>query len=75
MNDTWAAYGTDPVLPLGNAVVHGDRELVVLLLSSGADPNGDCVMAAATKWGTPDALQLVVDAGGKDSCAAAGCGT
>ena len=56
--------GAADVLPLRAAVQFGSHDIAVLLLSRGADPNGDSVMSAATCWGTPAMLQLLIDAGG-----------
>ena len=56
-------YGI-PVLPLRAAVRNRHLAVVALLLSSGADPNGDGVMADAVAVSTLPVLQAVVDAGG-----------
>ena len=54
----------DPDLPLRVAVAMEHHDVVVLLLSHGADPNGDHVMYSAVGWSTAGILQLLIDAGG-----------
>ena len=51
-----------PVVPLKAAAF--SESTVVWLLSHGADPNGDGVMAHCTSWSTATTLQLLIDAGG-----------
>ena len=50
--------------PLEAAVTRKHHDVVVWLLSQGADPNGHKVMACAAYISTTDILQLLVDAGG-----------
>ena len=52
------------VLPLTAAVATQCRDVVVWLLSSGADPNGDDVMATGAYRSSAGILQLLIDAGG-----------
>ena len=40
------------------------HDVVVWLLSHGADPNGDAVMAEGARYSTAAILQLLIDAGG-----------
>ena len=54
--------GTD--LPLRAAVWQKHHDVVVWLLSHGADPNGDCVMYCGAGYSTAAMLQLLIDAGG-----------
>ena len=60
--------GKDPFAPswppLAAAVCSHRHDVVVWLLSHGADPNGDGVMWHGARYGTADILQLLVDAGG-----------
>ena len=62
------AKGTTPFgvtqLPLSAAVFKARYDVVVWLLSVGADPNGDLVMWYGTRNGVPAILQLLIDAGG-----------
>ena len=51
-------------LPLKAAVYKQHLDLVVWLLSLGADPNSDGVMYYGAGYGTPAILQLLIDAGG-----------
>ena len=53
-------------LPLEAAALnkHRDHDVVVLLLSHGADPNGDGVMSWGAYVSTTAILQLLIDAGG-----------
>ena len=51
-------------LPLRMAVSMEHHDVVVSLLSHGADPNGDFVMCNGVLIRSPDILQLVIDAGG-----------
>ena len=55
-------FGT--VLPLAAAAHKQHHDVVVWLLSLGADPNGDTVMYDGTVNSTPDILQLLIDTGG-----------
>ena len=55
-------YGA--VLPLRAAVYSKRLEVVVWLLSVGADPNGDKVLYYCTRFSTAGILQLLIDAGG-----------
>ena len=52
------------MLPLAAAVSSRDRDVVVWLLSLGADPNGDHVMYYCACDSTTDIMQLLIDAGG-----------
>ena len=54
----------DGWLPLVPAVAYRSDAVVAWLLALGADPNGDKVMWAGAVHGAPDALQLLIDAGG-----------
>ena len=61
--------GTPPgwdatVLPLQAAVFSNHHDVVVWLLSHGADPNGDIVMCDGAVSRTIGILQLLIDAGG-----------
>ena len=51
-------------LPLATAVAERHHDVVVWLLSHGADPNGDSVMHIGASWSTAGILQLLIDAGG-----------
>ena len=51
-------------LPLHVAVEKKHRDVVILLLQHGADPNAADVMYAAARYSTPEVLQLLIDAGG-----------
>ena len=51
-------------LPLAVAAPSQHHDVVVWLLSQGADPNGVGVMAYGTCYGTIAILQLLIDAGG-----------
>ena len=53
-----------PWLPLRAAVRNQRLEVVVWLLSLGADPNGDRVMYYCARFSTAAILQLLIDAGG-----------
>ena len=59
----WVPWG-GMVLPLRAAVLRQHYDLVVLLLSHGADPNGDQVMHHGAYYSTAAILQLLIDAGG-----------
>ena len=50
--------------PLAIAAAYERKAVVLHLLSIGADPNGRDVMERGVANGTPDILQLLVDAGG-----------
>ena len=52
------------LLPLAAAVAGEDHDMVVWLLSHGADPNGDRVMVEGAFHGTTGILQLLIDVGG-----------
>ena len=52
------------VLPLVTALHSQRDDVVVWLLSRGADPNGDRVMCYGVGCGTAASLQLLIDAGG-----------
>ena len=52
------------VLPLEAAAYRKHRDVLVWLLSHGADPNGDRVMNYGAYWSTAGILQLLIDAGG-----------
>ena len=57
--------------PLYHAIAGtGNCELVALLLSHGADANGQNVFLAAAEWATSGVLQLLVDVGGTRGSAA-----
>ena len=51
-------------LPLAAAVYSSHHDVVVWLLSQGADPNGDAVMLWAVFFSAPNTLQVVIDVGG-----------
>ena len=51
-------------LPLAAAAYEGHHDVVVWLLSAGADPNGDDVMFFGACYATAGVLQLLLDAGG-----------
>ena len=51
-------------LPLAASAFTKRHDVVVWLLSHGADPNGDYVMFSAAYHSTAATLQLVIDAGG-----------
>ena len=53
-----------PCHPLALAVAGEHDEMVVWLLSHGADPNGDVVMYNGAWCSTADILELLIDAGG-----------
>ena len=55
---------SSPDLPLTAAVMQKHHDVVVWLLSHGANPNGDRVMHFAVSYSTADMLQLMIDAGG-----------
>ena len=55
----------DAVLPLTAAVERKHHDVVVWLLSHGADPNGDKVLYYTATASTPAILQLLIDAGGR----------
>ena len=52
------------MLPLTGAVFKKHHDVVVWLLSHGADPNGDKVMRFGAIFSTAAILQLLIDAGG-----------
>ena len=56
-------YPQIKLMPLSRAIGSHNRELICLLLSHGANPNGPYAMHMAAT-GPRDILQLVVDAGG-----------
>ena len=53
-------------LPLQAVVLGGHFDVVLWLLSHGADPNGNnnVMIYNGARWGTPAILQLLIDAGG-----------
>ena len=55
---------THGMFPLVAAVTNRHHDVVVWLLSRGADPNGDIVMATGAFSSTAGTLQLLIDAGG-----------
>ena len=57
----------DSCFPLSTALYNRRRDVIVWLLSLGADPNADRVMYFAASYGTPECLQLMIDAGGDPS--------
>ena len=59
-----APFWVDTVPPLRAAVFRQRHDVVVWLLSLGADPNGDNVMSCGTAISTAGILQLLIDAGG-----------
>ena len=59
-------------VPLSVAVYKKHHDVVVWLLSHGADPNSDAVMAGCAYGSTPDILQLLIDAGGDVNRCSAG---
>ena len=60
-----SASAGDVWCPLSAAVIaeHNRYNLVVWLLSRGADPSRGDVMDWATKFGSPNCLQVLIDAG------------
>ena len=56
--------GEPNVLPLFVAAECQDFDMVVLLLSHGADPSGDSVMYCGVLGSSDAILQLLIDAGG-----------
>ena len=54
-----------PMLPLAAAATRQHNDIVVWLLSHGADPNGWTVMFGGASHATAGILQLLVDAGGE----------
>ena len=56
--------GWGTILPLAAAVGRKHHDVVVWLLSHGADPNGDGVMNVGAYESTAVTLQLLIDAGG-----------
>ena len=50
-------------VPLVAAVHERHRDIVVWLLSHGADPNGDWVMYDCVRYSTSELLELLIDAG------------
>ena len=56
-------FGIDE-MPLAAAAGCHHQPVVLHLLSVGADPNGRDVMSAGVLSGTPEILQLLIDAGG-----------
>ena len=59
-----APVWSSAVLPLRAAVYYDHHDVVVWLLSLGADPNGDRVMWCGAYCSTAAMLQLLIDAGG-----------
>ena len=53
-----------PILPLAIAVLNKQIDAVGWLLSLGADPNANHVMAHGACFSTPEILHLLIDAGG-----------
>jgi hypothetical protein len=51
-------------LPLVRALQNGRHDVMVMLLSAGADPNGDRVMFWGASRGVGAILQLLIDTGG-----------
>ena len=49
--------------PLAAAVIHKRLDVLVWLLSRGADPNREDVVMTAAIYSTADILQLLIDAG------------
>ena len=64
VNEEGTARGVGALLPLAAAVFWQHIELVVWLLSLGADPNGDMVMWQGACKSTAGILQLLIDVGG-----------
>ena len=65
VNGQGMASGWDPLLPLTAAAALRHRhDVVVWLLSHGADPNGDEVMFCGARLSTAAILQLLIDVGG-----------
>ena len=63
-NEKGTTPGWGVVRPLLAAVKRKHYDVVVWLLSHGADPNGDAVMTSGVAHSTVDILQLLIDAGG-----------
>ena len=63
VNEKGESPWSDAVSPLEAAVFNHHHDVVVWLLSHGADPNGDNVMCFGA-YSTVDILQLLIDAGG-----------
>ena len=61
------------MLPLVAAVCKKHHDVVVWLLSHGADPNGEWVLLNGAGYSTTAILQLLIDAGGdvNDKCCGA----
>ena len=55
---------SEPVTPLVAAVASLRRDVVVWLLSCGADPNADDVIYYGVRYSTPAIVQLLIDTGG-----------
>ena len=65
VNNTGVLPGSEhAVLPAYAALCHRQLAALVWLLAHGADVNGDELMHDGLFWGTPDMVQLLVDAGG-----------
>ena len=64
VNEEGTASSWLGLLPLAAAVRKKRDDVVVWLLSHGADPNGDKVLYHALQYSTVAILQLLIDAGG-----------
>ena len=60
----WVLDWVGTVLPLVAAVRNKHHDVVVWLLSHGANPNGEAVMANGAGYSSAAILQLLIDAGG-----------
>ena len=64
VHEEGTASGVGSALPLAAAVFTKHNDVVVWLLSHGADPNGDRVMTYGARYTSAAILQLLIDAGG-----------
>ena len=64
VNEKGVGWGRTPVFPLRAALARQQDDVVVWLLSHGADPNTDEVMFHGAWYSAAAMLQLLIDAGG-----------